>query len=135
MTEDRSGWSLVYEGFDPAGEGVRESLCTLGNGYFATRGAAPWARADGVRYPGVYLAGGYDRLTTQIEGREVENEDLVNLPNWLDLQLDLGGDGWFDERRVRMLACRQELDLEHGVLIRTLSFEDERGRRSTRGWS
>jgi alpha,alpha-trehalase len=27
---------LTYEGFDPANEGVRETLCTLGNGYFAT---------------------------------------------------------------------------------------------------
>ena len=25
-------------------EGMREALCTLGNGYFATRGAAAWAR-------------------------------------------------------------------------------------------
>ena len=33
-----SEWSLVFEGFDPAQEGIREALCTLGNGYFATRG-------------------------------------------------------------------------------------------------
>jgi trehalose/maltose hydrolase-like predicted phosphorylase len=32
-----NGWSLVYEGFDPAQERLRESLCTLGNGYVATR--------------------------------------------------------------------------------------------------
>ena len=83
---ERMGWSLVYEGFDPKSEGVREALCSLGNGYFVTRGAAPWAKADGVRYPGVYLAGGYDRLRSTIAGREVESEDLVNLPNWLDLE-------------------------------------------------
>ena len=34
-------WQLVYEGFDPAHEGHREALITLGNGYMATRGAAP----------------------------------------------------------------------------------------------
>ena len=124
-------WSLVYEGFDPSGEGVREALCTLGNGYFATRGAAPWARADGVRYPGVYLAGGYDRLRTRIGEREVETEDLVNLPNWLSLELDLAGSGWFDERRVRLLAYRQAFDLRHGTLLRTIVFEDDHGRRST----
>ena len=44
-----SEWSLVYEGFDPAREGIRESLCALGNGYFTTRGAAAWAHADGTR--------------------------------------------------------------------------------------
>jgi trehalose/maltose hydrolase-like predicted phosphorylase len=125
------GWSLVYEGFDPEGERVRESLCALGNGYFATRGAAPWAVADGERYPGTYLAGGYDRLRTRIGEHEVENEDLVNLPNWLSLQLRVNGQEWFDERRVRILSLRQALDLQQGVLERTISFEDRRGRRST----
>ena len=33
-------WALVYDGFEPDREGLREALCTLGNGYFATRGAA-----------------------------------------------------------------------------------------------
>ena len=81
--EPPSAWSLVYEAFDPAREGMREALCALGNGYFATRGAAAWARADGIHYPGTYLAGGYNRLRTDIAGRVVENEDLVNFPNWL----------------------------------------------------
>ena len=54
--EPPSAWSLVYEGFDPAREGIREALCALGNGYFATRGAAAWARADDIHYPGTYLA-------------------------------------------------------------------------------
>ncbi|MDO9458506.1 MAG: beta-phosphoglucomutase family hydrolase, partial [Alphaproteobacteria bacterium] len=35
--EPPSAWSLVFDGFDPAHEGIREALCTLGNGYFATR--------------------------------------------------------------------------------------------------
>jgi trehalose/maltose hydrolase-like predicted phosphorylase len=124
-------WSLEYEGFEPSAEGVREALCALGNGYFATRGAAPWARADGVRYPGVYLAGGYDRLRTRIADREVESEDLVNLPNWLSLDIDLAQSGWFDERRVRILSYRQRLDLLHGLLLRELTFEDSESRRST----
>jgi len=44
--EDASAWSLVFVGFDPAKEGIREALCTLGNGYFATRAAAVWVEAD-----------------------------------------------------------------------------------------
>ena len=35
-----NGWKLVYEGWDPQQEGLREALCTLGNGYIATRGAS-----------------------------------------------------------------------------------------------
>jgi trehalose/maltose hydrolase-like predicted phosphorylase len=131
MAEPFLQWTLAFDGFDPSTEGAREALCALGNGYVATRGAAPWAYADGVRYPGVYLAGGYNRLRTRIDDHEVENEDLVNLPNWLELELDLGQSGWFDERLVHLLAYRQELDLQHGVLVRTISFEDACGRRST----
>jgi len=45
-------WRLVYEGFGPEQEPLREALCTLGNGYLATRGAAEESRADGVHCPG-----------------------------------------------------------------------------------
>ena len=57
----------MYEGFDPARQGLREALCTLGNGYFVTRGALPEAKADGVNYPGTYVAGLYNRLTTELQ--------------------------------------------------------------------
>ncbi|MGE3977504.1 MAG: beta-phosphoglucomutase family hydrolase, partial [Nitrospira sp.] len=130
-TESPSTWSLVYEGFDPASEGTREALCTLGNGYFSTRGAVTWARADGIHYPGTYLAGGYNRLRTDIAGRTVENEDLVNLPNWLALEFRIADGDWFDLKRVTILSYRQELELRLGMLLRTIHFEDGQGRRVT----
>jgi len=125
-----SGWSLIYEGFDASQERLREALCTLGNGYFATRGAAAEAVADEAHYPGTYLAGGYNRLRTQIDGHEVENEDLVNLPNWLPLAFRIAGEEWFDARSVELLTYRQELDLRQGVLHRTVHFADAQGRRT-----
>ena len=129
--EPPSAWSLVFEGFDPAQEGIREALCTLGNGYFATRGAAAGAVADDIHYPGTYLAGGYNRLRTDIAGRVVENEDLVNFPNWLALEFRIAEQDWFDARTVKLLSYRQELDLRRGMLLRSISFEDGQGRRST----
>ena len=121
-------WTFAYEGFDPAEEGLREALCTLGNGYFATRGAAPEAAADGVHYPGTYVAGCYNRLVSRIAGREVENEDLVNAPNWLPLTFRPAGGDWLDLRQVEVLAYRQELDLREGVLTRFLRARDREGR-------
>ncbi len=123
-------WSLVYEGLDEAREGIREALCALGNGYFETRGAAAWARADGVHYPGTYLAGGYNRGRSNVAGREVEHEDLVNLPDWLSLGFRIAEGEWFDERTVEILSYRQELDLERGTLERSIHFQDREGRRS-----
>jgi hypothetical protein len=78
-------WTLTYEGYDPEDEGLREALCTLGNGVLATRGALPECRADGVHYPGTYRAGLFNRLADEVDGVEVTNESMVNLPNWLVL--------------------------------------------------
>jgi alpha,alpha-trehalase len=122
---------LAYEGFDPEREGLREALCTLGNGRFATRGAAPEARADDVHYPGTYAAGLYNRLTTAVGTREVENEDLVNLPNWLPLSFRIDGGPWFDVRAVELLEYRQELDLRGGILTRRVRFRNRAGSEST----
>ncbi len=117
----------MFDGFVPEQEGLREALCTLGNGVFATRAAAPEARADGVHYPGTYIAGCYDRLETTIAGRVVENEDLVNAPDWLSLGLRLGEGGWFDLQRGKPLAYQQKLDLRRGLLIRTVRYRDALG--------
>ena len=125
-----NSWSLVYDGFEPGQEGHREALCALGNGYFVTRGAAAENEADEVHYPGVYLAGGYNRLETAIGGRIIENEDLVNLPNWLLLTFRLDGGQWFNPLGVELLSYRQELNMKMGILSRTVRFRDQRGRIS-----
>ena len=129
-------WPLVYEEFDPGRQGLREALYTLGNGYFATRGALPEAEADGVNYPATYVAGLYNRLRTDIAGRTVENEDLVNVPNWLPLSFRVAGGEWFDVRNVDLLEHHQELDMHRGLLIRQLRWEDGEGRRTrlTQRW-
>lgn len=38
MSASPNEWLWGYEGQDPELEGQREALCTLGNGYVATRG-------------------------------------------------------------------------------------------------
>jgi alpha,alpha-trehalase len=124
----RGEWSLRYSGYQPLQEGLREALCTLGNGYCATRGAAADAQADDVHYPGTYLAGGYNRLTSDIAGRKVENEDLVNLPNWLPLTFRVGDGNWFRLDDVEILSVEQELDVVRGLLLRKLRFRDAGGR-------
>jgi alpha,alpha-trehalase len=126
----KSTWLLTYSGLDPEEEGLREALCALGNGYFTTRGAAPESHADGIHYPGTYLAGGYNRLRTAIHGRTVENEDLVNQPNWLCLELRIPGEAWFSVSSVEILTYRQQLDMKRGLLRRALRFRDAKGRET-----
>jgi trehalose/maltose hydrolase-like predicted phosphorylase len=129
---ERSGdrWTLAYEGYRPEDEGLREALCAVGNGYFVTRGACAQSSADRVHYPGTYLAGGFNRLVSDVAGRFIENEDLVNLPNWLLLTFRVDDGPEFDLDRADLLQYRQELDLRQGVLKRSLLFRDDAGRET-----
>jgi len=121
-------WILAYDGFDPALEGTREALCTLGNGYWGTRGSAPGSTANGVHYPGTYLAGVYNRLSSEIGGRAVENEHLVNAPDWTSLTLGPQGGAQYLPGSAEMVSCHQELDLRRGVLTRVCRYRDHVGR-------
>ncbi|MFI0538394.1 glycoside hydrolase family 65 protein [Streptomyces sp. WSLK1-3] len=115
-------WSWEYEGYVPADERLRESLCTLGNGRFATRGALPECAADDVHHPGTYVAGCYNRLTSEVSGRRVENEDMVNVPNWLSLRFRLPGEPWLTPESATVLDHRVELHLASGLLERRTRY-------------
>jgi trehalose/maltose hydrolase-like predicted phosphorylase len=155
VTEDETTadpWLLRFDGFDPDTEGYREALCTLANGYWGTRGAAPEARTDAVHYPGTYLAGVYNPLSTEVHvgeaagdagaspGEHVRDDvHMVNAPNWLSLWFRTGtgtssvGDftapdtGWFHPESADLLEYSQELDLRRGLLTRLMRFRDSRG--------
>lgn len=126
-----TSWTWEYDEWVPADEQLRESLCTLGNGYFATRGAFPECDADDIHYPGTYAAGLYNRLTSHVSGRDVENEDMVNLPNWLPLRVrrvDGESSTWFTPGTARVVEHSQTLRLDAGVLERRTRYEDPDGR-------
>ena len=132
----RTGWEFTYDGVHPDVEGRREALCTLGNGYMGTRGAAPESVADGVHYPGTYVAGAYNRLTTELAGNRIDHESLVNLPNWLPLSFRAGPTNvsdarpapWFGSGQNEILELRQTLDMHRGTLRRRLRVRDADGR-------
>src|SRR5919206_4115427 len=126
-----STWTLAYDCFDPEEEGLREALTSTGNGYFCTRGALAWAEADGVSYPGTYTHGGYNRETTIMAGVPVLNEDLVNLPNWLLLELRIEGEEAVGMNNVELLSYRHEYDIRNATVVRALRFRDRAGRETT----
>jgi trehalose/maltose hydrolase-like predicted phosphorylase len=126
-----TNWTLAYDSFEPAEEGLREALTSTGNGYFCTRGALAWAEADGVSYPGTYTHGGYNRETTIMAGMPVLNEDLVNLPNWLLLELRIEGEETVGMNNVELLSYRHEYDVRNATVVRTQRFRDRAGRETT----
>ena len=125
-----STWLLRYEGYDARAEPLREVLCSIGNGRFATRGAAPEKRAGGGHYPGTYAAGIFNRLGADVDGHHVENESIVNLPDWQSLTVRSDGADWIDVDTMAVSGYVQELDLRRGVLARRFTVTDSRGRRT-----
>ncbi|MBW6487967.1 trehalose-phosphatase [Sulfurimonas sp.] len=123
-------WSLIYNNYTPKEEKLREVLCALGNGYFITRAAATESKANNTHYPGTYLAGGYNRLKTVIQGKEIKNEDLVNFPNWLSLKFKIQNDDWFSIDEATVLSFRQELDMQDGIFHKLINFSDAKGRET-----
>jgi trehalose/maltose hydrolase-like predicted phosphorylase len=120
-------WTWTFDRGSPD-EATREALCTLGNGYVATRGAAPEASADGSHYPGTYAAGCYNRLVDVVDGVRVENESMVNLPNWLPLTMRADGGPWLGSTGGWVVDERYDLDLRRGVLVRRFTWQDAASR-------
>ena len=128
--ENSGPWSFTFGGYLPEQERLREALCAVGNGYRVTRGCAPEADAGAFHYPGTYAAGLYNRLTDEIAGVQVENESLVNLPNWLSCKFRIDGGDWFDIDSAEVLSYQQTMDLRQAELTREFRFRDAAGRTS-----
>lgn len=118
-------WKVEYEGWDAKEHPLQEALCTLGNGYFATRAALEQEKDNDYNYPGTYLAGGYNRRESKIQGKIIENEDFVNWPNWLYLTFRIGNGKWFSLDEVEILEYFTTLNLEEGILERKIKFRDD----------
>jgi trehalose/maltose hydrolase-like predicted phosphorylase len=132
VTEERTQrFTLAYDSFEPDQEGLREALTSTGNGYFCTRGACEWQDADDIHYPGTYAHGAYNRETTILRGQPVLNEDLVNLPNWLPLNLKIEGEEAVGLDNVELLEYRHEYDVHTALVSRMLRFRDRAGRETS----
>ncbi len=103
-------WSLNYYSYKPENEATRESLLTIGNGYFGTRGVMAETNANGINYPGTYIAGVYNRMKSSVGDKIIENEDFVNCPNWLSINFKIGNDDWMDFNKLKIIDFHKKLD-------------------------
>lgn len=125
---EADAWAITYHDYDQKKERSREALLAVGNGYFGTRGAMEEMVANAVNYPGTYMAGMYNRLITKVAGRDVENEDFVNLPNWLPVTFRIDDGEWLDINQLEILRIRRTIHFDKGLLSREMVVEDKLGR-------
>jgi len=125
--EEFQTWSLAYTDYDPKKEKSRETLLTVGNGYLGTRGVLPETAASDTNYPGTYIAGLYNRLTSKVADRDIENEDFVNIPNWLFIDFKIENEEWFDINETEIISVNRELNYANGLLETDLVVKDKNG--------
>jgi kojibiose phosphorylase len=110
-------WTVAQDGFEPARQHHLETVFTIGNGYFCTRGSLE----EG--YPG-------DHALTLAHGifddAPVVFTELANLPNWLDLSLTVDGHP-FRLDQGKCLHSERWLDLQQGTLRRAVRWQAPSG--------
>ena len=110
-------WHLDYHGIGAGKkECSKESLLTIGNGFFGLRGAFAEAKASDDHYPATYIAGLFNQLATPIGEHEVVNEDFVNAPNAQFITFRVNDEPWFSPEAANILDCYRSLNLKNGEL-------------------
>ncbi len=116
-----NSWHLDYYGeYQGKRNFGQEAMLTIGNGYYGLRGAYVESHPDDDNYPGLYVAGVYNQNTTPVNGRNVVNEDLVNLPNAQALTIGIDHANPFKIRHSNINDIYRSLDLKTGQLTTTL---------------
>lgn len=116
-----SNWHIIENAFPEGKLNHKESVYTIGNGYFSTRGSFE----EG--FPG-------ENATTFVHGVfndvPVVKTELVNFPNPFAIKISLDNEE-FSLDNGRILAYTRDLDLSNGMLTRRVRWESPQGRQAT----
>ena len=110
-------WSVIQTKFGPENQHHMETIFTIGNGYFSSRGSLE----EG--YPGessLTLAHGI------FDDMPISRTELANLPNWLDLGITVN-DHTFRLDQGQCLHLSRWLDLRQGILHREVRWQAPNG--------
>jgi trehalose/maltose hydrolase-like predicted phosphorylase len=114
-------WHVSEDTFDSGPKALhsQETVYTIGNGYFCTRGTFEegYPKDDGA----TLLFGVFDPIP-------VGKEELANVPDWLPIQVFINGER-FRLDRGTILEYQRDLDIRQGLLQRTVRWESTQGIR------
>ena len=77
------------------------------------------------------MTGLFNRLTSKVGDRAIENEDFVNVTNWLPVTFRIDGGPWFEfkpEPTFKVRDIQRTLDMRSGELRKEMVVEDSQGR-------
>ena len=124
----RQLWQLEEFPFHPESLNHYETLFTIGNGYLATRGTFEEGFEDDL--PTTMVHGIFDHTPGTLV------PELVNAPNWLPIQITIGGTPFklvnqnnmsLTPKNGAVIGYRRTLHLDKGLLRREVLFRAESG--------
>ena len=150
IVREEDGWKIDINDYDQSKEKARESLMSLGNGFFCTRGSLNVFPTGKSHYPAIYQAGIYNKLKSLIDGQIIENEDIVNCGEIWGLDVRCYVDDTVQETSLikhggeitnnnistssrdklvifataKVKECRRKLSLKDGVMDTEVMLED-----------
>lgn len=121
-------WTLTYNGLASGKRAYgQESLLTLGNGYIGWRGATVFTKFDEDHYPGLYVAGVFNQTNTAVAGRDIVNEDMVNMPNPQLFNIYVAGQAVIFNAET-IVDRKAQLDFKTGELTEHFSVKVAQGK-------
>jgi len=114
-------WLVESTSLEPGRAAHYESVFALANGYAGARGSIASNLALGT--PGFYIAGVFGSC-----GKHPGDREIVNLPCWLGIELNVDGFD-VDLTRGEILTYRRALDMRQGMLFTRVTWRDGAGRR------
>ena len=112
-------WQINEDSFDPHKLNVDETVYTIGNGYFGTRGSFEEGHLGAT--PATLLFGVFDNIP-------IGKEELANAPDWLRITLFVN-DERFRLDRGKILEFHRTLDMQRAILTRSVRWESPSGIR------
>ncbi len=112
-------WHINEDTFNKKALLSQESVYTVGNGYFCTRGSFEEGYPGAT--PATLLYGVFDTIA-------LGKEELANTPDWLPLQLFVNGER-FRLDLGKVLSYQRTLDMQNGILNRVVRWETPSGIR------
>ncbi|MFH2034647.1 MAG: glycoside hydrolase family 65 protein, partial [Candidatus Margulisiibacteriota bacterium] len=113
-----SEWLIKEKGYDPAQQGLYETLLTLGNGYMCQRAALEENPLESYR--GAYIAGLFDKSESLVP-------EIVKVPGWTDISVWHNG-ARFGVDNCAVLSHERALDMRKGILYRSSRLKNKAGK-------
>ncbi len=108
-----SDWLFVKSKYDQKTQSEEETLLSLANGYFGSRGILEETPEGST--PGSFFAGIYDKTSSRVE-------ELVNFPEPFNLRISASGGEKLDVSACQVISHKRILDIKKALLFRSDVF-------------